>query len=126
LQHMTGGIYYEHAHRLFGTLVGLCTLTMFIAVLVCERRRWVKFAAMGALLLVIAQGVAGGLRVNEARVEPVAIGAAVEQGVALDQNREIDTKAGVAWAVFHGVTGQITFSCLCVVAAFLTPLWINP
>src|SRR5690606_10554552 len=70
--------------------------------------------------------VAGGLRVNEARVEPVAIGAAVEQGVALDQNREIDTKAGVAWAVFHGVTGQITFSCLCVVAAFLTPLWINP
>ena len=31
---MTGGIYYEHAHRLFGSLVGLTVLTLMIYTLV--------------------------------------------------------------------------------------------
>lgn len=123
LQHMTGGIYYEHAHRLFGSLVGLCTLILFVCVLIKEPRKWVKLAALAALLLVITQGVAGGIRVNQAEVAPIDINSAVEQGVTIDENRETDTTTGVVWAIFHGVTGQLTFAYLCVVAAFLSPRW---
>lgn len=124
LQHMTGGIYYEHAHRLFGSLVGLSTLTLFVCVLIKEPRKWVKLAAVAALLLVILQGVAGGMRVNEAQVAPIDINSAIEQGVTIDENREADTQTAIVWAIFHGVTGQLTFAYLCVVAAFLSPRWI--
>src|SRR5262245_61338617 len=30
---MTGGILYEHSHRLLGALVGVCTLALLVAVL---------------------------------------------------------------------------------------------
>ncbi len=124
LQHMTGGIYYEHAHRLFGSLAGFCTIVLTIAVLLKEPRKWVKLAAVIALLVVITQGVAGGMRVNQAEVAPVDIKTAVEEGITIDENREIDTKPAVAWAIFHGVSGQLTFAYLCVVASFLSPRWI--
>jgi cytochrome c oxidase assembly protein subunit 15 len=65
LAEMTGGIFYEHAHRLLGSVVGLTTLTL--AILLTIRRR-----PLGAVLLiwavglgVAAQGIMGGLRVTE-------------------------------------------------------------
>ena len=61
---MTGGIFYEHAHRLLGSLVGLATLTLAIWLSIYRR-------SMGALVLiwiiglcVLLQGVMGGLRVT--------------------------------------------------------------
>jgi heme A synthase len=69
LQKMTGGIFYEHSHRLLGSLVGLTTLTL--AILLTVRRR-----PLGALLLiwivgvgVAVQGIMGGLRVTENNVD---------------------------------------------------------
>ncbi len=38
LSRMTGGIYYEHAHRLFGSLVGLTTVVFAAHLLAAERR----------------------------------------------------------------------------------------
>ena len=60
---MTGGILYEHSHRLIGSLVGLLTLTLAIVLWAVERRRWVRWLGLAALLAVIVQGVLGGLRV---------------------------------------------------------------
>ena len=40
LSKMAGGIYYEHAHRLFGTLVGLCTLVLAVQIWLHDKRRW--------------------------------------------------------------------------------------
>jgi cytochrome c oxidase assembly protein subunit 15 len=60
---MTGGILYEHSHRLIGSLVGLLTLTLAILLWAVEPRRWVRRLGAAALLAVIAQGVLGGLRV---------------------------------------------------------------
>lgn len=60
---MVGGIFYEHSHRLIGTIVGLLTITVALVLWLKEPggvARWMGIAAVGA---VIVQGVLGGLRV---------------------------------------------------------------
>ncbi|HEX4822922.1 MAG TPA: COX15/CtaA family protein [Candidatus Polarisedimenticolaceae bacterium] len=93
---MTGGIYYEHAHRLLGALVGLTTLTLALRVLFTERRGWVKRLALAALALVVVQGILGGLRV---------------------------TQTNLYLAVVHGVTAQIFLALLVVIAVVLSRTW---
>ena len=58
---MVGGIFYEHSHRLLGSLVGLLTLAL-AAALWREggALRWLGLVAVAA---VVVQGVLGGLRV---------------------------------------------------------------
>jgi heme a synthase len=56
---MVGGIFYEHSHRLIGAVVGLLTLALGVA-LWPSRLRWLGVAA---IVVVVAQGVLGGLRV---------------------------------------------------------------
>jgi cytochrome c oxidase assembly protein subunit 15 len=60
---MTGGILYEHSHRLIGSLVGLLTLTLVFSLWTGERRRWVRWLGAAALAVVVIQGILGGLRV---------------------------------------------------------------
>src|ERR1022692_4133791 len=61
--HFVGGVRYEWSHRMVaGTLV---TLTLAIAMwtLLVERRRWLRWLAVGAFCTVIAQAILGGLTV---------------------------------------------------------------
>lgn len=60
---MVGGVFYEHSHRLVASGVGLLTLLLAVLVWMKEPRRWVRWLGTFALMLVIAQGVIGGLRV---------------------------------------------------------------
>ncbi len=61
---MTGGVLYEHGHRLWGWLVGIfTTLTLVGAWARPEVQRRTKLIALGALLLVLAQGALGGITV---------------------------------------------------------------
>jgi cytochrome c oxidase assembly protein subunit 15 len=60
---MVGGIFYEHSHRLIGSVVGLLTLSLAMNLWMVEARRWLRWLAVAALALVILQGVLGGLRV---------------------------------------------------------------
>jgi len=60
-----GGIFWEHTHRLMGSIVGFLWLTVAIWAWFVEPRRWVRRLAGAVLLAVIAQGVLGGLRVTE-------------------------------------------------------------
>ncbi|MCZ6533115.1 MAG: COX15/CtaA family protein [SAR324 cluster bacterium] len=60
---MVGGILYEHGHRLIAATVGLITLILGAWLLWAEERRWVKILGGCAVLLVILQGVMGGLTV---------------------------------------------------------------
>ncbi len=96
LARMTGGIYYEHVHRLLGSLVGLTTLVLTVHLLVTEPRRWVKAWAVGALALVVVQGILGGLRVT---------------GISL------------TLALVHGVVGQLFFGAVVALAAFTSRRW---
>ena len=91
-------IYLEHAHRLFGMLVGLCTVLTAIAITTLDPRRWVKVVAWVLVVLVIVQGLMGGARV-------------------LKESEFI----GVA----HGVLGQVFFGMLIAQAIWLSPLWMS-
>jgi heme A synthase len=61
---MTGGILYEHSHRLVATFVGL--MTVILGVLLIRARKqdaaYVKLAAL-VVIMVVVQGVLGGLTV---------------------------------------------------------------
>ena len=61
--HFVGGVRYEWSHRMLaGSLI---TLTLAIAVwtLLAERRRWLRWLAVGALGTVLVQAILGGLTV---------------------------------------------------------------
>ena len=63
LSKMVGGIFYEHSHRLIGSLVGMLALVLTLWVWLREPRREVRLLAAAALVGVVIQGVLGGLRV---------------------------------------------------------------
>jgi len=110
LSRMTGGIYYEHAHRLLGSLVGLTTLVLAIYITLREPRRWVRRMAWGALLLVMLQGLLGGLRVTG------------HLTLATDPAL---THPSLVLAAVHGVTGQLFFALLVALAVVTAPSYQN-
>lgn len=87
-------IYFEHSHRLFGTLVGLMSIVLLVCVLRADRRRWVRGLAATAFALVALQGVLGGQRV-------------------IQDDRVM--------AMIHGVSAQLIFGVLVALAIVLTP-----
>lgn len=56
-------LFVEHGHRLLGSLSGLVAIGLVIVTWAKEPRKWVCWMAVGLLILVIAQGILGGLRV---------------------------------------------------------------
>jgi cytochrome c oxidase assembly protein subunit 15 len=62
--HFVGGVRYEWSHRMVaGTLVSL-TLAIAIFTLLVERRRWLRWLAIGAFCTVVVQAIIGGLTVR--------------------------------------------------------------
>ena len=59
---MVGGIFYEHSHRLLGSVVGLLTLALAAALWPLGGR--LRVLGLVAVAAVILQGVLGGLRVT--------------------------------------------------------------
>jgi cytochrome c oxidase assembly protein subunit 15 len=111
LSRMTGGVYYEHAHRLFGALVGLTTLVLAIVLQRNDDRRPVKALGWIALGMVIVQGVLGGLRVTGS----FTLSTAAE-----------DMAPSIALAVVHGVFGQLFFATLVGIGVMTTRTWRTP
>lgn len=60
---MVGGIFYEHSHRLLGSLVGFLTVLLAVSLWYGESRQWVRKLGLIALAAVLLQGILGGLRV---------------------------------------------------------------
>ncbi|MDB5102441.1 MAG: cytochrome c oxidase assembly protein subunit 15 [Fibrobacteres bacterium] len=69
---MKGGIFYEHGHRLFASLVGLLTVGNCLAVWFLDARKWLRWTGALALFLVIVQGVLGGMTVRYKLPMPVS------------------------------------------------------
>jgi cytochrome c oxidase assembly protein subunit 15 len=59
----TGGIRYEHGHRMVAQFVGFCTIILAGWTWVAEKRRWLRNLAVAALVTVILQGILGGITV---------------------------------------------------------------
>ena len=89
---MVGGIFYEHSHRLIGSVVGLLTLALATALW----RRGGRLRALGlvAAVAVAVQGLLGGLR------------------VVLLQD---------VLAIVHGCLAQIFFALLAVIVLLTSP-----
>jgi cytochrome c oxidase assembly protein subunit 15 len=69
---MKGGIFYEHGHRLFASLVGFLTIGNCLAFWLWDKRRWLRWTGVLALLLVIVQGTLGGMTVKYKLPMPVS------------------------------------------------------
>jgi len=96
LSQMTGGVFYEHAHRLYGMLVGVTAITLAFSVLFLDERRWVRILVFVYLAMVCVQGYMGGTRVTE---------------------------TSVPLAIVHGVFGQVVFATACAIAVTTSPRW---
>jgi heme a synthase len=60
---MVGGVFYEHSHRLIGSVVGVLTLLLAGLLWTLEERGWVRGLGLIAVGAVVVQGSLGGLRV---------------------------------------------------------------
>jgi len=109
LARMTGGIYYEHAHRLFGALVGLTTIALAVRLWRRETRGWLERLAAVAVVLVVVQGILGGLRVT---------------GSFTLSTAEADMAPSIALAVMHGVLGQLFLGLMVAIAVVTSRRWL--
>jgi cytochrome c oxidase assembly protein subunit 15 len=94
-------VYLEHAHRLFGTLVGLTTMVLMVWVLARRSARWLAVLAVLAFVLVASQGLLGGVRVREGAVA--------------------NDKLPRLLAMTHGIAAQLIFGLIVALAAGLSP-----
>jgi cytochrome c oxidase assembly protein subunit 15 len=92
----TGGIFYEHTHRLWASVVGLMTTILATWLWRKDSRKWMKWLGIVAFLFVVAQGVLGGLRVT----------------MKMD-----------SLGIFHGVVAQTFFVLMCTIAFFTSGAW---
>ncbi|MGD9253637.1 MAG: COX15/CtaA family protein [Holophagae bacterium] len=108
LARMTGGIYYEHAHRLFGALIGLTTVVLAFRIWRTDERTWLRKLAAASVVLVIVQGILGGLRVTG--------------GFTLSTSPE-DMAPNIVLALTHGVLGQIFLGVMVAIAVVTSGFW---
>jgi heme a synthase len=60
---MIGGVRFEHGHRMLAESVGFLTIALAVWTWRIDKRRWMRLLSIGALAVVIAQGLLGGLTV---------------------------------------------------------------
>jgi cytochrome c oxidase assembly protein subunit 15 len=60
---LVGGVKFEHTHRMIAQVAGLLTIVLVVWTWRADKRRWLRFLALGALGTVIAQGILGGITV---------------------------------------------------------------
>lgn len=63
LDQMVGGIKYEHSHRMVASVVGLMTLVLTLWLFKSSAAPWLKKLGVAAFVMVVLQGVLGGLTV---------------------------------------------------------------
>ncbi len=107
---MKGGIYYEHAHRLYGMLVGTTALILVSVVWREETRPWLRWLVIALLAMVCFQGLLGGLRVTGR--------------LTMTQDRQ-HLAPSIALAITHGVFAQIVFATFLVVSTVTTKAWTS-
>jgi cytochrome c oxidase assembly protein subunit 15 len=95
----TGGIIYEHSHRMIAEVIGALTVTITVWTFLADRRRWMKALAIGALGTIIVQGILGGMTVLH--FLPPLVSSA------------------------HAAVGQTFFCIACAIALFTGRKWVQ-
>jgi len=91
-------LFLEHSHRLVGATVGMLTIGLLVVLWRKDNRLWIRWLGAAALILVIVQGILGGMRV-------------------LNDDR--------AMAMFHGATGPLFFALTVAMVVFTSRTWIS-
>jgi cytochrome c oxidase assembly protein subunit 15 len=91
-----GGVFFEHTHRLIASAVGLLTTILAVWLWLKDTRRWVQWLGVASFLLVVVQGILGGMRVVLSEAELGAI---------------------------HGIVGQCFFVLMSTIALFTGRFW---
>lgn len=94
---MTGGVFYEHGHRMVATTVGFLTIILAVWLWRSDHRPWMRKLGWISLVAVIVQGVLGGLTVIYLLPPPVSI--------------------------THACLAQLFFSTTVAIALFTSPGW---
>jgi cytochrome c oxidase assembly protein subunit 15 len=94
---MTGGIFYEHGHRMIASTVGFMTIILAIWLWRVEDRPWMKKLGLAALGGVVLQGVLGGMTVLFLLPKGVSIA--------------------------HACLAELFFSTTVAIALFTSPSW---
>jgi cytochrome c oxidase assembly protein subunit 15 len=63
LDQMVGGIKYEHTHRMLASIVGFIVVVLCVMLWFSKVASWIKWAGIWAVVIIILQGVLGGLTV---------------------------------------------------------------
>jgi heme a synthase len=95
----TGGIIYEHSHRMIAEATGALTIAITVWTFLADRRRWMKALALAALGTIIVQGILGGMTVLH--FLPPIISSA------------------------HAAVGQTFFCIACAIALFTGREWVQ-
>jgi cytochrome c oxidase assembly protein subunit 15 len=96
---MTGGVFFEHGHRMVATTVGFMTIILAIWLARVETRSWMKKLGFAALGAVIFQGLLGGLTVK--LMLPPAV------------------------SISHACLAQLFFSTTVAIALFTSKSWLE-
>jgi cytochrome c oxidase assembly protein subunit 15 len=91
-----GGAFFEHTHRLLASVVGLLTTLLAVWLWLKDARKWMHWLGVAAFLLVVAQGILGGLRVD---LRMASLG------------------------IFHGAIAQTFLVLVCFLAVFTSRWW---
>jgi cytochrome c oxidase assembly protein subunit 15 len=89
-------IFVEHGHRLLGATAGILTIGLLVALWRSEPRSWLRWLGVASVVMVVSQGVLGGMRVRY-------------------DLREL--------AMFHGTTGPLFFALTIAMAVFTSKRW---
>jgi cytochrome c oxidase assembly protein subunit 15 len=96
---MTGGVFFEHGHRMVATAVGFMTIILCVWLTLVETRKWMKTLGIVALGAVIIQGLLGGLTVK--LMLPPAV------------------------SISHACLAQLFFSTTVAIALFTSKSWLE-
>jgi cytochrome c oxidase assembly protein subunit 15 len=91
-------VFLEHSHRLIGATVGMITIGLALALWLGERRTWMRWMGLVALVGVCLQGTLGGLRV-------------IGDDLLL--------------AKVHGCTAPVFFGLAAALVAWTSPAWLQ-
>lgn len=91
----------EHAHRLLGAFVGIYAIALLVWVFRRDQRRNVKLLTVWLVLLIVVQGLLGGLRIMQ------------------------DTNYPFLFAVIHGILAQIVLCLAAYIAYCVSSAWIS-
>ncbi len=91
----------EHSHWLLGALVGLYAVGLLVWVARLDRRRHITVMSVSLLLLIIVQGLLGGLRVLE------------------------NTDGSFLFAVIHGILAQVVLALAAIICFSVSNAWIS-